>query len=389
MSWGEVPEGIDSRWEKMSKSKGNVIDPLEMIDLYGADAVRMALAAVTTHASQIDLDRRRFEEFKNFANKIWNGARFVFMNMASFEMGNGIDTSLLLLEDRWILSRLNRVIEQVNKYFSEYAYDKAALATYDFFWKEFCSSYVEMTKPVLFGKLGTLEQKNNKQKILVVVLSNAIRLLHPMAPFITEKLFQILKERVGLNHPIEDLEPYAAEAITSLKAAACMIAPYPKVICGEAINPKVEEEFSLLQQLIQAIRNLRAEMKVSVIKTLHVVVIGEKRLFVDRHEGLLRALLRIENLLITEEEPNFSRSARVLVDEFKLIFPIFCSENKKERELLTKQHEKLIQKQQQLSLKLKNREFILRAPQDLIEKFRLSLEQVEKQLLEINKALDG
>ncbi len=205
---GETPPPeIQSRWEKMSKSKGNIIDPLEIINSYGADAMRMALSASTTHARQIDLDRRRFEEFKNFANKIWNGARFVFMNLENLEMGDGIDLDLLTLEDKWMLSRLNRIIEEVNASLREYSFDKAALSAYDFFWKEFCAYYLEMTKPVLFGKQGTPEDRANKQKILLVVLCNAIRLLHPMAPFITEELFQLLKKQFSFKETQRSLYP--------------------------------------------------------------------------------------------------------------------------------------------------------------------------------------
>ena len=201
-----VPSDVFSKWEKMSKSKGNIIDPLEMIEEYGTDAVRMALCASATQARQIDLDRRRFEEFKNFANKMWNGARFVLMNLEedlaqgktalnAEELSQGLDESLLALEDRWILSRLNRTVKSVNHHLEKYEFDQAALEAYDFFWKEFCAYYVEIAKPVLFGKAGSPQERVNKQKLLVIVLCQAIRLLHPMAPFITEELFQILKSR--------------------------------------------------------------------------------------------------------------------------------------------------------------------------------------------------
>ncbi|NGX55033.1 MAG: Valine--tRNA ligase [Chlamydiae bacterium] len=183
-----IPKGIHSKWEKLSKSKGNAIDPLEMIDDYGTDAVRMSLCACANQSPQIDLDRRRFEEFKNFTNKIWNGSRFVFMNLEgleSDELSKGFDEKLLALEDRWILSKLNRVNKDVNEALQNYSFDISAMASYDFFWKAFCAYYVEIAKPVLFGKTGSLEEKRNKQILLVIVLTNALRLLHPMAPFIT------------------------------------------------------------------------------------------------------------------------------------------------------------------------------------------------------------
>ena len=139
---------------------------------------------------------RRFEEFKNFANKIWNGARFVFLNLEGLdakELASGLDTSLFTLEDRWILSVLNRTIAELNQSLTDYTFDRAAARSYEFFWNDFCAVYVELAKPILFGKVGAPEDKKNKQKLLVILLSNAIRLMHPIAPFITEEIFSLLK----------------------------------------------------------------------------------------------------------------------------------------------------------------------------------------------------
>jgi valyl-tRNA synthetase len=192
---GEVPSSdVDSKWEKMSKSKGNVIDPLEILDEYGTDAMRMALCSSVTQARQIDLDRRRFEEFKNFANKIWNGARFVLLNLEAVAKVHDLDYSLLSLEDLWILSVLNRTIAELNHNLSEYLFDRAAMRAYEFYWNDFCAIYLETVKPVLFGKKGTPQIRENKQKLLAVILCVAIRLLHPIAPFITEEIFSLLKQ---------------------------------------------------------------------------------------------------------------------------------------------------------------------------------------------------
>ncbi|NGX38114.1 MAG: Valine--tRNA ligase, partial [Chlamydiae bacterium] len=169
-----MPPDVQSKWEKMSKSKGNIIDPLEIIDSYGTDAMRIALCSVATHARQIDLDLRRFEESKNFINKIWNASRFVFMHLEDFAVQDGIDKAHLTLEDKWILSRLNQVIEKVNSHLTAYAFDRAAADTYHFFWDEFCAYYLELVKPTLFGKTGTPEEKHNKKCILLTVLCNLI-----------------------------------------------------------------------------------------------------------------------------------------------------------------------------------------------------------------------
>ena len=147
-----MPKDVNCKWEKMSKSKGNIIDPLEIIDQYGTDAMRMALCASATQAREIDLDRRRFEEFKNFANKVWNGARFVFLNLegdpaqgtqalTAEEFSKGLDKNLFSLEDKWILSALNRTVRDVNTKLQAYMFDQSALEAYDFFWKELCAYY--------------------------------------------------------------------------------------------------------------------------------------------------------------------------------------------------------------------------------------------------------
>ncbi len=263
-----TPKEVHFKWEKMSKSKGNVIDPLEIIDQYGTDALRMALCASASQAWQIDLDRRRFEEFKNFTNKIWNGARFVFMNLGgeapltSEELSKGLDESLLSLEDKWILSVLNKINADVNSSLEGYQFDQAAQGSYDFFWNEFCSYYLEIAKPVLFGKIGTQEQRKNKQKLLVILLCNSIRLIHPMAPFITEELFQDLKDHFAGIKLGNKLDPYTEETIIALQAEACIVSPFPKVIRSSDMNDEINRSFKVLGEVVYAIRNIRGEMKI-------------------------------------------------------------------------------------------------------------------------------
>jgi valyl-tRNA synthetase len=381
------PPEIQSRWEKMSKSKGNIIDPLEIITSYGADAMRMALAASTTHARQIDLDRRRFEEFKNFANKIWNGARFVFINLENLEMGEGLDLGLLTLEDKWMLSRLNRIIEEVHASLREYSFDKAALSAYDFFWKEFCAYYLEITKPVLFGKQGTPADRSNKQKILLVVLCNAVRLLHPMAPFITEELFQLLKKQFPLT-PTND--PYTQETLQALQSPACIVAPYPKVIRQMDIDSEIEEEFITVDQLVHAIRNIRAEMQIppGTPTTLHLIGPKDRLSFAEKHQGILKALVRLESLLFAEKETPMPFASTTTVDNLKLIIPLPSEMREKEKARLIKERGKLIEQQNGARVKLGNQDFVTKAPQQLVEKLQLNLQQAEKDLFEIAQKLE-
>ncbi|MBS0647652.1 MAG: valine--tRNA ligase [Verrucomicrobia bacterium] len=383
-----APPEVQSRWEKMSKSKGNIIDPLEIINSFGADAMRMALTASTTHARQIDLDRRRFEEFKNFANKVWNGARFVFMNLENLEMGDGINLDLITLEDRWMLSRLNRIIQEVNASLKDYSFDKAALAAYDFFWKEFCAYYLEMTKPVLFGKLGTPAERSNKQKILLVVLCNAVRLLHPMAPFITEELFQLLKKQFGIVTDTQD--PYTQETLRALQAPACIVAPYPKVIREIDMDAGIEEEFAAVDQLVHAIRNIRAEMQIppGTATALHLVGPKDRLSFAEKHQGILKALVRLESLSFAEKETSLPFASTTNVGDLKIIVPLPAEMREKEKVRLAKERDKLIQQQQGARVKLGNQDFLMKAPPELIQKLQTTLQQTEKDLFEISQKLE-
>lgn len=385
-----VPAEVHSKWEKMSKTKGNIIDPIEIIESYGTDAMRMALCASATQARQIDLDRRRFEEFKNFTNKIWNGARFVLMNVEDLTkeaLAKGIESSLLTLEDRWILSLLNRITEQVDAHLSAYAFDKAALASYDFFWKEFCAYYVELVKPFLFKKAGTPEQRENKQKILLVILCHVVRLLHPMAPFITEELFQTLKAKFGGASSTHD--PYTRSTCEALSAKACAVAPYPKVVEKKDIDAKIEERFAHLDSIIHAIRNIRAEMQLPPGTATDLIIIGsEKEVQVVReNQTAVQALVRIQRIEFEEKEKSVPFSASALVGAIKLIIPLPQEMREKERVRLTKERDRLVALENKTRAQLANPQFVERAPKELVEKLKATITQTEKELAEVAKKL--
>ncbi len=318
------PKDVESRWEKMSKSKGNIIDPLEIIAEYGTDAMRMALAASATGAREIDLDRRKFEEYKNFTNKVWNGARFVFMNLGGQEFAEGFNETILALEDKWILSKLNNIIKQVGKHLEAYAFDQAASTAYDFFWKEFCAYYVEISKPVLFGKTGTSEERQNKQKILAIVLCAAIRLLHPMTPFITEELFSHLKERLPDLKLIPSSDPYTQETVRALQSPACAAAPYPRVIREKDLNPEIEETFDSVEEIIYTIRNLRGEMKLPPAAAIDAYIIGSGHKFdlVQSNQQMIAALVRTKSIQFSETEPDLPFASTGVAGSLKVMIPL-------------------------------------------------------------------
>jgi valyl-tRNA synthetase len=383
-----MPKEIQSKWEKMSKSKGNIIDPLEIIDSFGTDAMRMALCASATQARQIDLDRRRFEEFKNFANKIWNGTRFVLMNLTDLQLGKGLALEALALEDKWILSLLNRTIGDVNAHLKAFAFDKAATTSYDFFWKEFCAYYVELSKPYLFGKVGTPTEKANKQKILLVVLCNAVRLLHPMAPFITEEIFQTLKAQFS---PTSTDDLYTQETLNALQAPACITAPYPNIIHALDINPDIEEEFAFLDQIVHAVRTIRAEMQIPPGSATDLYLSGPptELLRVEKNQNILKALVRLNTLHLLQQEKTFPFSSTALVGSLKIVIPLPEEMREKEKARLLKEQDKLIAQQNSVRTQLANPDFVAKAPAPLVDKLKASLQQTSSELTAISQKLEN
>jgi len=382
-----VPKDVQCRWEKMSKSKGNVINPQEVIQEYGADAVRMALASSPVSNPQIDLDRRRFEELKNFANKVWNGARFVFMNLeglTSDMLSKGINESLLTLEDRWILSRLSRTVDLVNKSLESYAFDTATNAAYEFFWNEFCAYYVEIIKPVLFGKQGTPQLKENKQKVLVVVLLQAIRLLHPMAPFITEELFQNLKMRFeGLGTSVE---LYTQEAIEALRSPACMKAPFPLPL--KAPDTIAEAQFDVLSKCVFQIRNIRGEMQIPTTSAtdLYFEIQEEKlRALIQANQHLITALVRVTKLSF--EKPTTAHGSISNSDGIQLFIPMPKELMQQEKARLQKEELKLQEQIMKLDAQLQNEAFVAKAPPALVEKQRATLDGWRRELATVSERL--
>lgn len=380
-----VPADVEFRWEKMSKSKGNVIDPLEIIEEYGTDALRMTMCASGTQAREIDLDLRKFEEFRNFANKVWNGARFVLMQtetLTSDDLETGLDEKLFTLEDRWILSCLNQTIETVNAALTGYHFDQAAMTAYDFFWKDFCAYYVELSKAILFGKTGDEPLRKNKQKLLLICLNLSIRLLHPMAPFITEELFQILKERFP-NLQSKTADPYTNDLIKALQAEVCAVASYPQAF-GK-VDRQIVTLFKQLEEVVYTIRNIRGEMKLPPSAQPPIYIIGEKNdpLFksVENHPDMITGLVKTSQLHFTQETPSLFQATGV-INTLKIAIPLPADMLKQEETRLKKELERLKAQKEKISAQLENGDFVSKAPPQLIQKSR---DQLTKTAIEIDE----
>lgn len=394
-----LPPGVFSKWEKMSKTKGNIIDPLEMIEKYGTDSVRMALAASATQARQIDLDQRRFEEFKNFTTKLWNGARFVLMHLKGDPtkealpltpqaFSQGIRPQELLLEDRWILSLIAKTVQEVTGHLHNYQFDQAAQKAYNFFWKEFCAYYVEISKPILNGKFGTLPQRETKQKVLALVLSQSIRLLHPIAPFVTEELFHVLKEQLAVISPESDADSLTKEVSASLQARCCATSLYPTP------HTWVEEEliahFACIEELVYTIRNLRGEMQLGpgVSTSLFLVVEREDadQTWIEEHQNILRALVPVDEILFCAEPPS-GFSAMAPFRKMRLFLPLPSHLLAHEKARLLKESEKLQSSLDKLSVQLQNPDFLKRAPAPVIDHLQKQRSEATSSLAVIHHKL--
>lgn len=380
-----LPADIKSKWEKMSKSKGNVLDPIEIVEEYGADAMRLTLASITTDANILELDRRRFEEFRHFVNKIWNGARFIITNVATLPPPpNLIATESLApldLEDRWIFSRLNKAIQTVEEHLKNYAFDKATQAAYHFFWDEFCAYYIELVKPA-FSKTASSELRSRKQIICLVLLVDLLRLLHPFAPFITEELFSVLREQFGKIIPKTFSSKRVEGAFLHLRAELLAETSFP-VVHPDEIRPECETRFEAVQHVIQTLRAVRGEMKIPPATPIDVYVVGKTgSLTLDccrEHEQLFRCLMKIKS--ISFDVPSSLRMcSRVPCDDAELIVPLPESMKEQEKARIQKAMEKAriaCERTKEQLLRLSQN---VNAPQHVREKLELALQQQTREL---------
>ncbi|NGX34345.1 MAG: Valine--tRNA ligase [Candidatus Anoxychlamydiales bacterium] len=397
----KIPKNILSKWEKMSKTKGNVIDPLEIIAEYGTDAMRIALTSSATYARQIDLDRRKFDEFKNFANKLWNATRFIFQNLEKNEekklsaltkdaIEKGLELDKLSIEDKWILSRLNQTIKSEIDFLDNKHFDKAAILPYQFFWDDFCAYYLEMTKPYLFGK-AKKDLRENKQKILLFVLLTSIRLMHPIAPFITEEIFSIIKEKYPNLKLLENQDFYTKDFIEALSKKACIVSTYPKPI--SKIDEKAIENFEFLKEILHLIRNIRSEMNIPLGQKTDLFVIFEKQHnlidLIKENEHILTPLAKVENINYTSNQKDLPNGSISICKSLKLLIPIPKDLIKKEMSRLEKEKVKLESKIESSNKRLNNKTFLEKAPQEVVDSLKKSNDLDLIKLKEIDQKLSS
>ena len=339
----------DAQGQKMSKSKGNVIDPLVVIDQYGTDAFRFTLAAFAVQGRDVKLSEERIEGYRHFVNKLWNASRLVFMNIEGVEKIGDIPEQPKSLMHRWILSRLQRVAGEVEQAVENYHFNQHAQALYQFVWREYCDWYLEMIKPDLYGE--DAGAKAVAQNISVGVLERVLVLLHPIMPFVTEEIWSKLPRTEG----------------------SIMLAPFPEAH-PEWIDAEAEAQMDVIMNVVSGIRNIRGEMGIAPAARLDVVCFcsddAEKALL-ENHRGMVVDLARLSGLVVeragTVEKPKAAAKAVAgNVEVYVLLAGVldFDSESKR----LQKEMAKLEKEISNTEKKLSNQEFLRKAPDDVVEK---------------------
>ena len=305
----------DSQGRKMSKSLGNGIDPLEVIDKYGADSLRMSLIVGNSPGNDMRFYYEKVEANRNFANKLWNAARFILMNLENLQ-GQPLKAGELEVTDKWIISRYNKLVKEVTDNLDKYELGLAAQKIYDFTWNEFCDWYIELAKGRLYGTDD--EARATALHTLIYVLQNTLKLLHPFMPFITEEIWQHL--------------PHEGESI--------MISPWPEL--NEAqMDEEAETEMQALMDAIRAIRNIRAEMDVPPSRKAKLILVtgGESlKIFQNTKHYFEKLAGASEVLLQTDSNGIPSNAVSVVTDKVQIFIPLEdLVDFEKELERLTKE----------------------------------------------------
>jgi valyl-tRNA synthetase len=347
----------DPEGQKMSKSKGNVIDPLELMDRYGTDAFRFSLAAFAAMGRDVRLSEERIAGYRNFANKIWNACRFTLMNLEGFDATAPVseaDQKPLTTVEAWIMSRLQQVITETRASLESYEFDQAASVLYQFIWHEFCDWYLEFIKPQLYDQ-DHPDTRRHCQSVLLKVQSAILRLLHPFVPFITEEIWQKIPGAQG----------------------SVMVAPYPQPDRAFA-NPAAEAEMDLVMATVTAIRNIRGEMNVPPSSQVDVYLHSQETRAVEalsRHQENIKILARVQELHCNADGGPPAAAAKAVVDQVDIFMPLagiidFSEETRR----LEKEIQKLNKDLNQAQRKLSNEDFLAKAPAEVVAKEKEKLQ---------------
>ncbi len=363
----------DEKGEKMSKTKGNVIDPLDMIEKYGADALRFTLTALAAQGRDIRLSEKIIEGYKHFANKIWNASKFVLTNLEDYLMEGTIyqtpEGLNLAPEDKWILTKLQETIKESDRSIENYQYNEYAHRLYDFFWHEYCDWYIEFVKERIYK--GSEKDKQTALTVLVYVLNDSMKLLHPIMPFITEEIWQKI--------PYKD-------------ADFLPVAKYPSPD-ERLVFEKEKELIEKVKELIVAIRNVRADFGIEPSRKLNVYIkpySKEMENLLKDIQSTLKGLAKIENLEISMDLERPANTVVAISSEAEAYIDIAGTidvEKEIERQMkLLKETEKYIQVSEK---KLSNENFVKKAPPQVVEKEKKHYQELKEKAEKIQKAIES
>ncbi|MBQ6976462.1 MAG: valine--tRNA ligase [Selenomonadaceae bacterium] len=351
----------DELGRKMSKSLGNGIDPVEVIDKYGADSLRFMLVTGNTPGNDLRFSWSRVESARNFANKIWNASRFLLMNLENFDAN--FKPVYLTLADKWIISRLNKTAKNVTENLNKFELGEAARLMYEFIWSEFCDWYIELTKARLYG--DDLKSKNTALYVLNDVLEKSLRLLHPFMPFLTEIIRQKLPNAEG----------------------SIMLANW---FDGGEVDEKSESEMNLIIDVIKIIRNLKNEVGVEVRKKSEVIlkpsnVDAEKIL--KANENYIAELAAAAPITFSDEKPQHALAG--VVEGVEIFLPLKgLIDTEKEIARLTKELEKLRKGIAMTEGKLKNEKFLSKAPAEVVQAEREKLSAAQEKISSVESRIE-
>jgi valyl-tRNA synthetase len=369
----------DIEGKKMSKSLGNIIDPLEIIAKYGADALRFSLISITASGQDVYLSEQKFELGRNFANKLWNASRFSLMNLdlnlVNIDLCVFFKKEKLGLPERWILSRFYSMLARLNKAMDNFRFSQAANILYEFIWHEFCDWYLELTKPNLvypaLARKGGVQSPEFKaqrdtQVVLYKVLEKTLRCLYPFMPFITEEIWQKLQP-----------EPQTAN---NRKPRSIMTQPWPH-IQKLMIDQDIESKMRLAIDAITVIRNLKSGVKLPQSQNVKVTILAKDKEVIAALEETSQAisyLAKLENLRIRSERPREIKSISALSGKTQVLLELEgVIDIEKEIEKLAKEIGAITADLKSKEARLKNKEFLKKAPKEVIER--------EKELVTLNK----
>ena len=357
----------DEKGEKMSKSKGNVIDPLDMMEKYGTDAFRFSLVALKTDAPYLKFSEERVKGYRNFANKVWNASRFVLMNLEDFSPSEqDISSFDLCLFDRWILSRYAKAVKEVTKNLDNFRFPQAAQEIYQFIWGDFCDWYLELVKPRLKGELS---QRKLSQSILYKVLKGSLKLLHPFMPFITEEIFQLLpgKEKESI-----------------------MISDWPEERLIE--DRETERKMALFMEVVTQIRTIRAEMGIPPQKEIRVLLRPKKNESADilrENISYIKTLVKGEQIIVDSVAKKPGVCASAIAGDVDIFVPLEgVLDVKKEKERIGKLIADTEKELVRCKARLSSEDFLKKAPPEVVAKEKEKNMQLVEKIKKLKKRME-